>query len=303
MPGPRADHLDEIGERIGELLKPELPHGFSGVRDAFGKLAELKRVPPKHVKKAPVQEVVLTGDDVDLDALPALHTWPDDGGVVLQPGPDPHQAPGDRRPQPGPVPVAAAGQAHHRHALADPQGHPQPLRGRAAPRRTAAGRHRLRLPARRHLRRHRAAARRTSTSTCSPASCRASGSRWSTARRCRCRCRRTPRWCSEGWLEPGRDAAGGAVRRPHRLLHPAGALPGADRRLRHDAAAPDAPVHRRGPAADRGRTAGQGHRAVLPAAAEDHHPGHRRLHLPEAGGFHNCAIVSIDKGTPSTRRR
>ncbi len=25
--------------------------------------------------------------------------------------------------------------------------------------------------------------------------------------------------------------------------------------------------------------------------------------LPEAGGFHNCAIVSIDKSTPSTPRR
>ena len=31
----------------------------------------------------------------------------------------------------------------------------------------------------------------------------------------------------EGWLEPGRAAARGAVRRPHRLLHPVGAVPGA----------------------------------------------------------------------------
>src|SRR5689334_8719933 len=30
---------DEIGEKIAGLLKPELPHGFTGVREAFGKLA------------------------------------------------------------------------------------------------------------------------------------------------------------------------------------------------------------------------------------------------------------------------
>src|SRR5438045_3233602 len=56
---------DEIGDRIGELLKPELPHGISGLRDALGKAAQLKAVPPKKVKKAPCQEIVLTGDEVD----------------------------------------------------------------------------------------------------------------------------------------------------------------------------------------------------------------------------------------------
>jgi 4-hydroxy-3-polyprenylbenzoate decarboxylase len=78
--------LDEIGDRIGELLKPELPHGLSGLRDALGKAAQLKAVPPKKVKKAPCQEIVLTGDDVDLDKLPALHTWPDDGGSFFNLG-------------------------------------------------------------------------------------------------------------------------------------------------------------------------------------------------------------------------
>ena len=66
--------LDEIGERIGELLKPELPHGLSGFKDALGKVAQLRSVPPKHVKGAPCQQIVLTDDQVDLNALPALHT-------------------------------------------------------------------------------------------------------------------------------------------------------------------------------------------------------------------------------------
>jgi 4-hydroxy-3-polyprenylbenzoate decarboxylase len=76
----------EISERIGGLLKPELPHGFVGVREAFGKLGSMTHVPPKKVKDGPVHEVVLTGDDVDLDQLPALFTWPKDGGSFFNLG-------------------------------------------------------------------------------------------------------------------------------------------------------------------------------------------------------------------------
>jgi len=71
----------EIGRRIGELIKPELPVGWSGIRDGLGKLMQLKSVPPKRVRTAPCQEVVYRGADVDLNRLPALWTWPDDGGI------------------------------------------------------------------------------------------------------------------------------------------------------------------------------------------------------------------------------
>src|SRR5215831_21393820 len=50
--------IDEVGERIGALVKPELPVGWAGIRDGIGKLMQLKSVPPKHVKTAPCQEVV-----------------------------------------------------------------------------------------------------------------------------------------------------------------------------------------------------------------------------------------------------
>lgn len=78
----------EISEKIGGLLRPELPHGFVGVREAFGKLGAMTHVPPKKVKSdsAPVQDVVLYGDEVDLDDLPALFTWPQDGGSFFNLG-------------------------------------------------------------------------------------------------------------------------------------------------------------------------------------------------------------------------
>ena len=78
--------LDEIGGRIAELLKPELPQGIGGFREALGKAAQLRSLPPKHVKKAPCQEVVLIGEQVDLDLLPGVQAWPEDGGVFLNLG-------------------------------------------------------------------------------------------------------------------------------------------------------------------------------------------------------------------------
>jgi 4-hydroxy-3-polyprenylbenzoate decarboxylase len=81
-----VDSLDEVGRRIGELLKPELPHGIGGLKDAMGKVAQLRAVPPRHVKAAPCQEVVVKGDDVDLSILPGIKSWPDDGGVFLNLG-------------------------------------------------------------------------------------------------------------------------------------------------------------------------------------------------------------------------
>jgi 4-hydroxy-3-polyprenylbenzoate decarboxylase len=81
-----VDRLDEIGGRIGALLRPELPVGLGGLRDALGKVAQLRAVPPRRVRTAPCQDVVLRGADVDLDLLPGIRAWPDDGGVFLNLG-------------------------------------------------------------------------------------------------------------------------------------------------------------------------------------------------------------------------
>jgi 4-hydroxy-3-polyprenylbenzoate decarboxylase len=76
-----VESVDEIGARIGELVRPELPVGWSGIREGLGKVMQLKSVPPKKVKTAPCQQVIYRGGDVDLGRLPGLQTWPDDGGI------------------------------------------------------------------------------------------------------------------------------------------------------------------------------------------------------------------------------
>jgi 4-hydroxy-3-polyprenylbenzoate decarboxylase len=82
-----VESLDEIGDRIAELLKPELPKGVSGFKDALGKVGQLRTLPPRRVRTAPCQEVVIRGDDIDLaDLLPGIKAWPEDGGVFLNLG-------------------------------------------------------------------------------------------------------------------------------------------------------------------------------------------------------------------------
>ena len=75
--------LREIGELLAWLRAPEPP---TGIKDAWSKLPLLKKVMsmgPKKVRHAPCQEVVLEGDDVDLDRLPIQHCWPEDAAPLV----------------------------------------------------------------------------------------------------------------------------------------------------------------------------------------------------------------------------
>lgn len=78
-----CDDYEEHAERIAALLKPEIPNGPAEALKSLPKLLELKNAPPKPVKNALCQEVVLTGDDIDLTKLPILTCWPEDGGPFI----------------------------------------------------------------------------------------------------------------------------------------------------------------------------------------------------------------------------
>lgn len=79
-----VDDIEQVGARIDELLRlTKPPKGAKAMLATGRRLAGVARsVPPKRVApaKAPCQQVVLTGDDVDLDELPILRCWPEDGG-------------------------------------------------------------------------------------------------------------------------------------------------------------------------------------------------------------------------------
>lgn len=70
--------LREVGKLLAYLKEPEPP---KGLKDLWEKLPVFKQVlnmPAKVLKKAPCQEVVLTGDDVDLSKIPIQRCWPGD---------------------------------------------------------------------------------------------------------------------------------------------------------------------------------------------------------------------------------
>ena len=77
--------LDAKGRQLMDLLPLDMPSGMRGKFDALIGLKDIAGAGPKEVKssKAPVQEVVLRGDDVDLGILPVLTTWPGDGGPFI----------------------------------------------------------------------------------------------------------------------------------------------------------------------------------------------------------------------------
>lgn len=74
---------EEIACEVAELLKPEVPAGLVNKLKLLPKLGRLASAPPKKVSGGICQEVVLTGDDIDLTKLPVLHCWPQDGGPFI----------------------------------------------------------------------------------------------------------------------------------------------------------------------------------------------------------------------------
>ncbi|WP_394694036.1 UbiD family decarboxylase [Hyphobacterium sp.] len=82
-PRETAEELREVGELLAFLRQPEPPRG---IKDALSMLPLAKTVMsmrPKTVRNAPCQEVVLTGDDIDLDKLPIQTCWPGEPAPLI----------------------------------------------------------------------------------------------------------------------------------------------------------------------------------------------------------------------------
>ena len=74
--------LESLAERLGKLIKPEPPPTLIAKLQKLPELLELARIPPKRVRSGICQEVVLTGDQVDLTRLPLIKCWPLDGDLA-----------------------------------------------------------------------------------------------------------------------------------------------------------------------------------------------------------------------------
>jgi 4-hydroxy-3-polyprenylbenzoate decarboxylase len=78
-----VDDLEEHAKSIGELVHSRAPANGRELAALASKLPELAHVPPRSASNGSCQDIVQLGDDVDLDALPILTCWPDDGGPFI----------------------------------------------------------------------------------------------------------------------------------------------------------------------------------------------------------------------------
>ncbi len=75
--------LRDLGELLAFLKEPKPPKGFKELLDNLPTWKRVLDMGPKTLKKAPCQEVVLTGDDVDLSKIPVQTCWPGDAGPLV----------------------------------------------------------------------------------------------------------------------------------------------------------------------------------------------------------------------------
>ena len=76
-----VESLDDIGKRIEQLLHQSPPKTIKEKIKALFELIELSKYLPKKVSKALCQEVI--NHEPDLNKLPILKTWPNDGGRFI----------------------------------------------------------------------------------------------------------------------------------------------------------------------------------------------------------------------------
>ncbi|WP_456485399.1 menaquinone biosynthesis decarboxylase [Hydrogenimonas sp.] len=80
-------HPDAIAAEIGELMHMKPPQGFKEKLSLLPKLFALKNVFPKRLKhRGLCQQIVKTLPDADLNELPILKTWSEDGGPFVTMG-------------------------------------------------------------------------------------------------------------------------------------------------------------------------------------------------------------------------
>jgi len=80
-----VSNLDELGERVRKFLDISPPSGFKDALSMLPMALEASRFFPRSFrgKTPPCQEVVYTGDAVNLSRLPVLHCWPQDAGPFV----------------------------------------------------------------------------------------------------------------------------------------------------------------------------------------------------------------------------
>jgi 4-hydroxy-3-polyprenylbenzoate decarboxylase len=78
-----VDRLDDVATKLEDVLEMQPPQGLVEKVRGLAKLKSIADSLPKSVRTGACQEVVLTGEEVDLDALPIQTCWPQDAAPFI----------------------------------------------------------------------------------------------------------------------------------------------------------------------------------------------------------------------------
>jgi 4-hydroxy-3-polyprenylbenzoate decarboxylase len=77
-----VEHLNELSARVAKILDMKMPTALVDKLKKLGDLFDVAKAGPKHVRSAPCQEIVETGQP-SLASLPVLQCWPKDAGRFI----------------------------------------------------------------------------------------------------------------------------------------------------------------------------------------------------------------------------
>ena len=83
MGADSIEALREIGEFLAYLRQPDPPKGMRDLIDKAPLLKKVLNMGPKTISRPPCQDVVIDGDDIDLNKLPIQTCWPGDVGPLV----------------------------------------------------------------------------------------------------------------------------------------------------------------------------------------------------------------------------
>ena len=83
MGADSIEALREIGELLAYLRQPDPPKGMRDLIDKAPLLKKVLNMGPKTISRPPCQDVVIDGDDIDLNKLPIQTCWPGDVGPLV----------------------------------------------------------------------------------------------------------------------------------------------------------------------------------------------------------------------------
>ena len=78
-----AERLDDVAAKLADVLEMQPPEGLADKLRGLRQLKSIADSRPRLVRHGACQEIVLTGDEIDLGALPVQTCWPGDAAPFI----------------------------------------------------------------------------------------------------------------------------------------------------------------------------------------------------------------------------